>query len=123
MENYHFSSLFKATGSGPSTARQAVGLLLVVGAVGRRPRGPWGDLGHKIVCQIAFQELNEKARAEVVRLIALDEKFDSFTEWCDASSRGMAPGVLFGPPNLSEGQSPDLGVSRRSRHACVRVFL
>jgi hypothetical protein len=42
----------------------------------------WGDLGHKIVCQIAFQELNNKARAEVVRLIALDETFESFTDAC-----------------------------------------
>jgi hypothetical protein len=49
---------------------------------GARPAWGWGDLGHKIVCQIAFQELNNKARAEVVRLIALDETFDSFTDAC-----------------------------------------
>jgi len=44
------------------------------------PVEAWGDLGHQIVCQIAFQELNDKARAEVVRLIALDERFQSFTD-------------------------------------------
>ena len=49
---------------------------------GAMPAWGWGDLGHKIVCQIAFQELNNKARAEVMRLIALDETFDSFTDAC-----------------------------------------
>jgi hypothetical protein len=41
-----------------------------------------GDLGHKIICQIAFQKLNDKARNEVVRLIAHDGTFDSFTDAC-----------------------------------------
>lgn len=27
----------------------------------------WGDLGHKIVCQIAFQELNDKAHCSIQR--------------------------------------------------------
>jgi hypothetical protein len=56
---------------------------LFLGSIGVvTPAWGWGDLGHKIVCQIAFQELNNKARAEVVRLIALDETFDSFTDAC-----------------------------------------
>jgi len=38
-----------------------------------------GDLGHRVICQIAFQELNNRARNEVIRLIALDAAFDSFT--------------------------------------------
>jgi len=29
------------------------------------PSWAWGDLGHKIICQIAFEELNDKARNEV----------------------------------------------------------
>src|SRR4030095_15905763 len=58
-------------------------VLLLFGLVtGATPAWGWGDLGHKIVCQIAFQELNNKARTEVVRLIALDETFDSFTDAC-----------------------------------------
>jgi hypothetical protein len=28
---------------------------------GATPVWAWGDLGHKIVCQIAFQDLNDKA--------------------------------------------------------------
>jgi len=31
----------------------------------------WGDLGHRVICQIAFQELNEKARNEVILLAEL----------------------------------------------------
>jgi hypothetical protein len=54
-------------------------LVLVLGTIGgASPAWSWGDLGHKIVCQIAFQELNDKARAEVIRLIAQDSTFDSF---------------------------------------------
>src|SRR5262245_65184320 len=44
------------------------------------PSWAWGDLGHKIICQIAFQELNDRARNEVARLIALDATFVSFTD-------------------------------------------
>jgi len=46
------------------------------------PSWAWGDLGHKIICQIAFEELNNKARNEVIRLIALDGTFNSFTDAC-----------------------------------------
>ena len=42
----------------------------------------WGDLDHRVICQIAFQELNDRARNEVIRLIALDATFDSFTDAC-----------------------------------------
>ena len=60
-----------------------VSLVVVLGSIGGASSAwAWGDLGHKIVCQIAFQELNNKARAEVARLIALDETFDSFTDAC-----------------------------------------
>jgi hypothetical protein len=63
--------------------RLTVSLTLVLGSIGESgPAWAWGDLGHKIVCQIAFQELNTKARTEVVRLIALDKTFDSFTDAC-----------------------------------------
>ena len=39
--------------------RLTLSLLLVVGASGKAaPAWAWGDLGHKIVYQIAFQGLN-----------------------------------------------------------------
>ena len=42
----------------------------------------WGEDGHRVVCQIAYDELTEAARAEVDRLLALDADFDSFAESC-----------------------------------------
>jgi hypothetical protein len=42
----------------------------------------WGDVGHKVVCEIAFQELTDRARAEVVRLIRKDAEFRVFSESC-----------------------------------------
>jgi hypothetical protein len=42
----------------------------------------WGYEGHKVVCEIAYQELNLKARAEVERLIAEDPEFHTFAMSC-----------------------------------------
>lgn len=42
----------------------------------------WGDDGHTVVCEIAFRELTPEARAEVVRLIGKDPKFQRFNESC-----------------------------------------
>jgi hypothetical protein len=42
----------------------------------------WGDEGHKVVCAIAFEKLNDKARGEVTRLIAKDDMFQSFADSC-----------------------------------------
>ena len=57
----------------------AVGLALA-GSAGSA--GAWGEIGHKIVCEIAFRELNLKARQEVSRLIALDTQYDTFSDSC-----------------------------------------
>ena len=63
--------------------RQFVGLTLALSLLGATsPACAWGDLGHKIICQIAFQELNNKARNEIIRLISHDATFDSFTDAC-----------------------------------------
>jgi len=60
-----------------------VGLLFLLGSMMYpSPSWAWGDLGHKIICQIAFEELNERVRNEVIRLIALDATFNSFTDAC-----------------------------------------
>ncbi len=42
----------------------------------------WGETGHRVVCQIAYDELLPDARAELDRLLALDPNFDSFAESC-----------------------------------------
>ena len=42
----------------------------------------WGEDGHRVVCQIAFDELTPAASAEVNRLLALDPDYESFAESC-----------------------------------------
>jgi len=54
------------------------------------PVGAWGDLGHRIICLIGFQELNERARNEVIRSILLDATFDSFTDACRRTANAQA---------------------------------
>lgn len=43
----------------------------------------WGPEGHRIVGEIAFLELNKPARAEVIRLISLDPRYNRFNESCN----------------------------------------
>ena len=69
--------------SGARSLRPLVCLALSLIFIGSAsPVWAWGDLGHRVICQIAFQELNDTARNEVIRLIALDATFDSFTDAC-----------------------------------------
>jgi hypothetical protein len=42
----------------------------------------WGETGHRVVCQIAFDELHDRARTEVERLLNLDPAFESFADSC-----------------------------------------
>ena len=46
------------------------------------PALAWGDVGHRIICEIAFQELNDTARERVKAMIRQDPEFDTFAEAC-----------------------------------------
>jgi S1/P1 Nuclease len=46
------------------------------------PALAWGDLGHRIICEIAFQELEPTARDRVKELIRRDPEFDTFADAC-----------------------------------------
>jgi hypothetical protein len=59
-----------------------VAFALVVAMAWAAPAWGWGDAGHTIVCEIAFQELNEKARREVSRLVRSDPEFTTFAASC-----------------------------------------
>jgi S1/P1 Nuclease len=50
-----------------------------------KPAMAWGVEGHQIVCQIAYQSLTDKARAEVDRLLATapTEKYRRFSTACN----------------------------------------
>ena len=64
--------------------RAMVGLLFALGwFIGSsREAAAWGDLGHKIVCQIAFEQLSEPVKKRVNALIKSDAQFASFSESC-----------------------------------------
>ena len=44
--------------------------------------GRWGRDGHRIVCEIAYQETTDAARDMIDDLLGLDSAFDSFPESC-----------------------------------------
>ena len=46
------------------------------------PALAWGDLGHRIICEITFQELEPTARERVKAMIQRDSEFDTFAESC-----------------------------------------
>jgi hypothetical protein len=42
----------------------------------------WGDLGHKIVCEVAFRVAAPDTRSEIRKLIQHDAQFDFFRDAC-----------------------------------------
>jgi len=59
-----------------------VGIILVLLALSANSVLAWGDTAHRIICEIAFKELNSQARDEVKRLIRLDPVFFTFSGSC-----------------------------------------
>ena len=42
----------------------------------------WGDLGHKVICEIAFRSVQPDTRAAINRLMQLDSEFKTFSDSC-----------------------------------------
>jgi hypothetical protein len=42
----------------------------------------WGDLGHKVICEIAFRLMQLDTRAAISRLMQLDSEFKTFSDSC-----------------------------------------
>jgi hypothetical protein len=57
-------------------------LLLALGAGAPIPPSAWGGDGHKIVCEIAFQEVHANTRARIRALMANDPQFQRFADSC-----------------------------------------
>jgi hypothetical protein len=57
-------------------------LVVCLGLLGAHDAYPWGDIGHQIVCAIAFQELHPQAQAEVSRLLQGDRSSRTFSQSC-----------------------------------------
>ncbi|MGZ5908366.1 MAG: S1/P1 nuclease, partial [Reyranella sp.] len=46
------------------------------------PAAAWGDEGHRVICEIAFRQVQPGARAEIQRLIKTDTEFRRFSDSC-----------------------------------------
>jgi len=57
-----------------------LGLLIVFAFCG--PATAWGELGHKIVCEIAYRLAAPDARTEIQRLIGTGSGFNTFSDAC-----------------------------------------
>jgi hypothetical protein len=60
----------------------AVGIVVLCSTLLARDGFTWGDAGHQIICEIAFQELNPQAKDAVKRLIVQDQDFSLFSKAC-----------------------------------------
>ena len=59
-----------------------------------RPGFTWGADGHKIICEIAYKELNPIARIRVNQLLAADPEYHSFAAacvWADQVANSTRP--------------------------------
>lgn len=59
-----------------------VGVVMLLGLLGAQDVYAWGDTGHQIICEIAFQELHPQARARVIQFLQRDPDFTLFSKAC-----------------------------------------
>jgi nuclease S1 len=59
-----------------------IGLVVLFGVFLVRDVYAWGDAGHEIVCEIAFQELTAPARTRVLQLLQPETAFSTFSRSC-----------------------------------------
>jgi hypothetical protein len=63
--------------------RHLVCLLAILTSIScARDARAWGDLGHKVICEIAFRLVQPETRSELERLIKLDAEFKTFSDAC-----------------------------------------
>lgn len=60
----------------------SVGLVILLGVFAAGDVYAWGDTGHEIICEIAFQELTPQARSQVRQLLQQDADFRLFSKAC-----------------------------------------
>jgi len=69
----------------------------------------WGDVGHTVVCEIAFRLAAPETRAEIRQLIQTDSRYDFFSEsctWPDHPHK-RAPEHFINLPRDSRGLTSD----------------
>jgi hypothetical protein len=62
--------------------RMLIFLAVLVGVLPAPSAWAWGDVGHRIICQIAYEELRPEIRSRVDALVAIDPKFRTFADGC-----------------------------------------
>jgi hypothetical protein len=69
----------------------------------------WGDLGHKVICEIAFRLVQPDTRTAITRLIELDREFKTFSDSCIYPDRPRirAPEHFLNLPRDSKGLASD----------------
>ena len=55
--------------------------MLILVSLGSEARA-WGDLGHKVICEIAFRLVQPDTRAAINQLMQLDREFKTFSDSC-----------------------------------------
>ena len=64
---------------------RAVAILAGLIGASLMPSPPaWGDAGHRVICQIVYEELKPEIKARVDALVAIDPKFRTFPDACTA---------------------------------------
>jgi hypothetical protein len=58
------------------------GVVLLFSLLAAQDVADWGDTGHQIICEIAFQELAPQARARVIELLRPDPDFMRLSKAC-----------------------------------------
>ena len=70
------------------------------------PAFAWGDVGHRVICQIAYEELKPEIKARVDALVAIDPKFRTFADgciWPDVFPRQRPPEHFVDLPRAAKG--------------------
>jgi hypothetical protein len=52
----------------------------------------WGDVGHKIICEIAFKLAQPRTQDQIQKLIAIDTEYRTFADSCIFADHWPAPG-------------------------------
>ena len=83
-------------------------VLIVLLACGVEARA-WGNLGHKVICEITYRLVKPETRQRIDALIRLDGEFASFRDSCVYPDRPRirAPEQLINVPRDATGLQSD----------------
>jgi S1/P1 nuclease len=84
---------------------------LLVASVFATDAYAWGDEGHKVVCQIAFDKVKPSTRTAIVKLIQADGEFPSFSDACTWPDH----------PRKRAGESPHSSRDLRARRTVLNI--